>query len=110
MAGATYPDAVVVAQPPYRGFETEHNLKEIPYRCFVPKKNDGLLVAGRCLSGDFGAVEMLRVVPTSMLMGQACGTAAAIAVEQGVEPRAVDPKEIQRRLKAQNVLVMEHDA
>lgn len=109
MEGASYPDSVVAAQPPYRGFESEHSLKEIPYRCFLPKKNDGLLVAGRCLSGDFGAVEMLRVVPTAMLMGQACGTAAAIAVEQGIEPRKVDAKEIQNRLKAQNVLFKEYN-
>lgn len=108
MAGAQYPDAVVAAQPPYRGFEPDHPLKEIPYRCFLPKKNDGLLVAGRCLSGNFGAVEMLRVVPTSMLMGQACGTAAAIAVRNKIQPREVDPRLIQDSLEKQNVLVMRH--
>jgi hypothetical protein len=108
MAGSQYPDSVVAAQPPYRGFETNHALKEIPYRCFVPRINDGLLVAGRCLSGDFGAVEMLRVVPTSMLMGQACGTAAAIAVKNKIQPREVNPKWIQDALEKQNVLVMRH--
>lgn len=108
MKGATYPDVVVVAQPPYRGFDVEHTLKEIPYRCFLPKTIDGLLVAGRCISGDFGAIELLRVVPTAMLMGQACGTAAAIAVKENIEPRNVDVKKIQKALKEQNVLVLEH--
>lgn len=101
--GAHYPDAVVVSQPPYKQFEPSHSLKEIPYRCFVPKSVDGLLAAGRCISGDFGAIEMLRVIPTSMLMGQACGVAAAQAVKDGVEPRAVDVRKVQDALRAQNV-------
>ena len=107
MDGKRYDDAVVFAQPPYRGFEPEHTLKQIPYRCFLPKKTDGLLVAGRCLSGDFGAVELLRVIPTAMLMGQACGTAAAIAVHDKVDVRKVDVKKVQNSLKEQNVLITE---
>lgn len=103
--GATYEDAVVLAQPPYRNFEIDHSLKQVPYRCFLPKKTKGLLVAGRCLSGDFGAMEMLRVIPTVMLMGQACGTAAAMAVNAGVDVRDVDIKELQKNIKAQNVLL-----
>ena len=78
-------------------------LKQIPYRCFVPKHTEGLLVAGRCISGDFGAIELLRVVPTAMLMGQACGTAAAIAVQDKVAVRDVDVKKLQSSLKKQNV-------
>lgn len=105
MAGASYEDAVVYAQPPYRGFEAEHTLKQIPYRCFLPKNVNGLLVAGRCISGDFGAIELLRVVPTAMLMGQACGTAAAIAVKEGIDVKSVDVKKIRESLKKQNVLI-----
>lgn len=107
MDGASYDDAVVFAQPPYRGFEVEHSLKQIPYRCFLPKDLRGLLVAGRCISGDFGAIELLRVVPTAMLMGQACGTAAAIAVKEGVDVKDVDVKKIQDSLRKQNVLIPE---
>lgn len=107
MDGASYKDAVVYAQPPYRGFEPEHPLKQIPYRCFLPKNLKGLLVAGRCISGDFGAIELLRVVPTAMLMGQACGTAAAIAVKEGVDVKDVDVKKIQESLRKQNVLIPE---
>jgi ribulose 1,5-bisphosphate synthetase/thiazole synthase len=103
--GAVYEDAVVMAQPPYRGFEVNHGLKQIPYRSFLPKKTKGLLVAGRCLSGDFGAMEMLRVIPTAMLMGQACGTAAAMAVNAGVDVKEVNIKELQTKIKAHNVLL-----
>ncbi len=106
MAGAAYEDAVVFAQPPYRGFNTEDPLKQIPYRCFLPKKLKGLLVAGRCISGDFGAIELLRVVPTAMLMGQACGTAAAIAIKEGIDVKNVSAAKIQESLKKQNVLIL----
>ncbi|MEA4969653.1 MAG: FAD-dependent oxidoreductase [Candidatus Pelethousia sp.] len=111
IGGAVYDDAVVMAQPPYKKFSPSDRFKEIPYRCFLPTRTDGLLVAGRCLSGDFGAIEMLRVIPTAMLMGQACGTAAALAVRQGKRVRDVDAAQIRRELRAQNVLMPErfHD-
>ncbi|MCL2367396.1 MAG: FAD-dependent oxidoreductase [Oscillospiraceae bacterium] len=102
-ACCSYEDTVVVVQPPYHKFEPEHELKQIPYRCFVPKKVENLLVAGRCISGDFGAIEMLRVIPTVMLMGQACGVAAAMAVQGDVAPRKVDVKALQDALRGQNV-------
>lgn len=107
MEGAQFDDAVVVAQPPYKKFETEHKLKEVPYRCFLPKNLKGLLVAGRCISGDFGAIEMLRVIPTAMLMGEACGVAAALAVKQGKDVKDVDVREIQSQLRKQNVMIPE---
>jgi len=98
-----YEDAVVVAQPPYKMFEVDHDLKQIPYRCFLPKKMKGLLVAGRCISGDFGAIEMLRVIPTVMLMGEACGAAAAMAVAGKIDVADIDVKQLQQKLRDQNV-------
>ena len=103
MEGVSYEDVVVVAQPPYRRFDPCHALKQIPYRCFLPKTLKGLLVAGRCMSGDFGAIEMLRVIPTVMLMGQACGIAAAMAVQNGIDIKEVDIKTLQNNIRAQNV-------
>lgn len=102
-SGTHFEDTVCVSQPPYKGFNINDPYKSIPYRSFVPKSVDNLLVAGRCLSGDFGAVEMLRVIPTAMLMGQACGTAAAVAVDSGVIPRNVSIKEVQNSLRKQGV-------
>lgn len=107
MEGKRFDDVVVMAQPPYKKFDPSHNLKEIPYRCFLPKKLRGLLVAGRCISGDFGAIEMLRVIPTSMLMGEACGVAAALAVKQGKDVKEVDARDIQHQLLKQNVVLPE---
>ncbi|MGI5819515.1 MAG: FAD-dependent oxidoreductase [Armatimonadota bacterium] len=71
---------------------------EIPYRCQVPREVDGLLVAGRCISCDHPAQGSLRVMPTCSYLGEAAGTAAAWAVEAGVEPREVDGARLKRVL------------
>ncbi len=42
-------------------------------------------MAGKCISGDQVAQSSYRMTPTCCSMGQAAGTAAALAVEHGVE-------------------------
>ena len=42
-----------------------------------------------------------------MLMGQACGTAAAIAVSKGIDVKEVDAKDIRASLRTQNVYIPE---
>lgn len=74
------------------------NCFQIPYRILVPKAVDGLLVAGRCASGSRDAMSSIRVMPQAFAMGQAAGEAAAMCVKDGVEPRAVDIKQLQERL------------
>jgi glycine/D-amino acid oxidase-like deaminating enzyme len=76
---------------------------EIPYRCLVPAHVDGLLVAGRCISTTHEALASTRLTPTVMTLGQAAGTAARLAIEGGVEPRAIDSQELRRRLIAAGV-------
>jgi len=65
------------------------NVYQIPYRSLVPEKLDRLLVAGRCVSASHEALGAIRVMPPAFAMGQAAGTAAALAVAEGVEPRNV---------------------
>ena len=62
----------------------------IPYRALVPRTVEGLLVSGRCISATSMAAASLRVIPPAMATGEAAGTAAALSVRQGVEPRHVD--------------------
>jgi hypothetical protein len=76
---------------------------QMPYRCLVPAKLEGLLAAGRCFSSDQAANSMFNVISHCIQMGQAAGTAAALAVKSKVQPRKVDVKSLQRRLKAQGV-------
>jgi len=71
---------------------------DIPYGCLVPRNIDGLLIAGRCISGSHDAHASYRVQCIAMAIGAAAGAAAATAVEQDVPPRAVDVARVQRLL------------
>ncbi len=59
---------------------------EIPYRCLLPKGVDNLLIAGRPISADHVAHSSLRIQPTCYALGQAAGTAAALAVANETGP------------------------
>ncbi|WP_306120693.1 MULTISPECIES: FAD-dependent oxidoreductase [unclassified Roseitalea] len=52
---------------------------DIPLSCLLPKGLENVAVAGRCLSADRPAHGSARVMGTCMAMGQAVGTAAALA-------------------------------
>jgi hypothetical protein len=71
---------------------------DIPYRTLLPQKVDNLLVAGRCHSATSEALASSRVTATAMGMGQAAGTAAALALQQGISPRQIRVGELQARL------------
>lgn len=75
----------------------------IPYRCLLPKGLDGILVAGRCLSADRPAFATARTMVNCMSMGQAAGTAAAMAASQKKQPRQLDTCELIDTLRADNV-------
>jgi len=61
----------------------------IPFRALLPRNLDGILVAGRCLSSTHDAHASARSIGTCMAMGQAAGSAAALAADQGITPRQV---------------------
>lgn len=67
---------------------------DIPYRCLVPVDVDGLLVAGRCISTTFEAQAAIRIEPTCRAMGEAAGTAAALCLRLGCQPRELPPHEL----------------
>ena len=75
----------------------------IPYRCLVPKCVEHLLLAGRNISGTHLAHSNYRVMPICANMGQAAGIAAALCVQQGCSPRALDPADLQAVLWEQGV-------
>jgi FAD-dependent oxidoreductase family protein len=77
----------------------------IPYRRLIPKNVDNLLVAGRCISTTHGANGSTRVMPICMALGQAAGTAAAIAVEHEGLVRDLDVSAVQERLSDQGALL-----
>jgi len=75
----------------------------LPYRSLVPLKVEQLLLAGRCISADSTAAGAVRVMPPCMAMGEAAGTAAAMAVREGVTVRRIDVQKLREALKAKNV-------
>jgi len=78
---------------------------EIPYRCLLPVGIDNLLVAGRCVSATHEGQSSLRVMAQCFAMGQAAGTAAAMAVERGCAPRDLAPEELRTALREQGQVV-----
>ncbi|MFB5676273.1 FAD-dependent oxidoreductase [Paenibacillus terreus] len=75
----------------------------VPYRIMLPVGIDNLWVAGRCVSSDRAVQGSLRVMPNCFSMGQAAGTAAALALRDGVGSRGISVAELQQRLLEQDV-------
>ncbi|GIO36597.1 hypothetical protein J41TS12_14580 [Paenibacillus antibioticophila] len=71
----------------------------IPYRSLVTDQFDNLIVVGRCLSATFEAQAAVRTTPTVGAIGQAGGTAAALAVKSRKAVTEVDIAELQRKLR-----------
>lgn len=76
---------------------------DIRYGSLLPKGIDGLLVAGRCISGTHRAHASYRVMTPCMAMGEAAGVAAALAASRGVAPRAIAPAAIRAELAKRGV-------
>lgn len=82
---------------------TQYHLKEgeyynIPYRSLLPKEYDNMLVAGRCISAAHEAHSAVRIMPICASMGQAAGTAIAVAHNSGTNTHTVDVKAVQKKL------------
>ncbi len=75
----------------------------IPYGCLVPLKVEGLLLAGRIISGTHMAHSNFRVMPICVNIGQAAGIAAALCAKEGVQPRSLGAAKIQEVLRGLGV-------
>lgn len=68
---------------------------DIPYPALVAADVDGLLMAGRCISGDFFAHSSYRVTGNAVPMGEAAGTAAAESIAKKVMPHELKWRRLQ---------------
>lgn len=84
---------------------TQQKKYTIPIGCFIPRKLEGLLLAGRNISGTHLAHSNYRVMPICVNMGQGVGVLAALSAQQHKQPRQVDVKDVQRILIEQGVKV-----
>jgi len=120
IAGRTYPDSVVLSGSDYdsHGYpseayfalfpHTEATLEAnhpapggtcyTPYRSLLPKGIEGLLVTGLGISMHRDASALVRMQKDMHNQGYAAGVAAAMAARQGMTPRQIDVKALQRHL------------
>ncbi|MFC1718410.1 FAD-dependent oxidoreductase [Candidatus Poribacteria bacterium] len=102
-----FEDVIAISSNPvprYYGkrFFFEHEGFDIPYRSLVPKKIENLLLAGRCISCEQVPFQSARSMAPLMAISEAAGTAAGLAVKQGVTPRQLDVKLLQKVLLENN--------
>ena len=112
LSGRRFPD--VVAQTNYeidihspdgkKGTDERHiDGYDIPYRCMVPLKVEGLLVAGRAISATHVAMSSMRVQATCFALGQSAGIAASISIDRNCSLIDVGIEELHSELYKQGV-------
>jgi len=70
----------------------------IPYGSLLPAGLENIAAAGRCISATHEAAGSFRVMPTCMSIGQAAGTAAALAHESDIALGSIDGAAIRARM------------
>jgi FAD dependent oxidoreductase len=85
--------------PQSRGFN------ELPYRMLVPEGVDNLLIAGRCASMTHDGQSAARVSGACFVMGEAGGSAAALALSGNTPPRDVAVEKLQQALQQQGAFI-----
>ncbi|MGG5822017.1 FAD-dependent oxidoreductase [Falsiroseomonas sp. HW251] len=107
LAGGDVPDAIGVNGWPIerhtRGdtewrFTPGRGFHQLGFAALLPRGVANLLVAGRCASATAIGQSSIRVTGPCYVMGQAAGTAAAMAVRAGVPVAGLDIAALQRRL------------
>lgn len=78
---------------------------QIPFGILVPETVSNLLVAGRCVSATHEGIASLRIQSACMVMGQAAGTACALAAEKQIPLEEVEIFVLQQRLRAQGAYI-----
>lgn len=71
---------------------------QVPYRALIPEAMDGLIFAEKNISVSHIANGATRLQPIVMNIGQAAGTAAAMAASLNIEPRNLAVPQLQSKL------------
>jgi hypothetical protein len=86
-------------------YQPEGRAVGIPYRSLIVRDADNVLVAGRCFSATHDAHAAVRSMAQCMAMGQAAGTAAALALAGHISPRDLPVAELRDRLRRDRAIV-----
>ena len=81
----------------------ERPLWHIPLRSLVPKKIDGLLVAGRCFCFEKELAEDTRIIGTCLVTGHGAGIAGGLAIKDKMDIRDPDLQKLRKELLSQKV-------
>ena len=114
LRGATFDDAVcrvtvgidVHSTDPTttKAYSAENRTRTLPYdipiRALISRDVPGLLLAGRCISGDFLAHASYRMTGTAAALGQGAGVLAAVAAERGQMPHETPWPSVEPALRA----------
>ncbi len=79
-------------------WEEDPAFYQVPFRSLVPKNSENVLMCGRILDADDGAFGAVRVMVNLNQTGEAAGTAAYLALQNGQPVSALDPAELRRTL------------
>ena len=77
----------------------------IPYRVMLPTNVSNLLVAGRCVSATRIASGAIRPTAQCMALGEAAGTAAAMAAKGGTSAKSVDVQALRKKLTENGAII-----
>jgi len=77
----------------------------LPFRIMVPPINRNLLVAGRCASADEMAFSAMRVMGTTMALGEAAGIGAVLMARDGLTTKDIPVAKVQGILRDRGALV-----
>lgn len=72
---------------------------QIPLRAMIAREVDGLMMAGRCISGDFISHASYRVTGNAVAMGEGAGAVAALSADKKVLPQDIDWSDADEILK-----------
>ncbi|MBO4939665.1 MAG: FAD-dependent oxidoreductase [Clostridia bacterium] len=86
-------------------FEHRDHLWEVPYRCLIKTGYPNVITAGRSASGEGYGWDLLRVIPPTILTGQAAGEACCIAIDDQVGMDNVNVQKLQTVLEKENVMI-----
>jgi hypothetical protein len=102
-SGTVFPDTIAVCPDFRHTVSAEHPHWHIPFGSLVASDIDNLLVAGRCYSSDLVANDLLAPIQFCIAMGQAAGTAAALAIQNRVAIRDLNHQILRASLLKQGV-------
>ena len=105
IARGAHPIDIHVASGPAQNITFLKTPAYVPYRALIAPSHSNLIVAGRCLSADKKAFASLRVQASCMDMGQAAGTAAAMAAISGLPVQEVNTELLVAKLREQGSII-----